>query len=158
MKDRVFLSINQGGIIENYWMMHFFNVTDVLTNRVNCSGSTFNLTLFWRVVRDLRALLEMLWLEQILVTCHFAVNCFFILQKNRIKFCKKSGILYLKNNVTKWNCSIGFGQDFIRFGSIFQLLKIHKTNAYQLQVMLAIWGQELFWYIHTDNVWHTLPI
>ena len=57
MKERVFLSNNQDGIIENYWMMHFLNVTDVLTNRVNCSGSTFNLTLFWRVVRDLRALL-----------------------------------------------------------------------------------------------------
>ena len=28
----------------------------MLTNRVNCYGSTFNLTLFWRVVRDLRAL------------------------------------------------------------------------------------------------------
>ena len=56
MKERVFLSNNQDGIIENYWMMHFFNVTDVLTNRVNCSGSTFNLTLFWRVVRDLGAL------------------------------------------------------------------------------------------------------
>ena len=56
MKERVFLSNNQDGIIENYWMMHFLNVTDVLTNRVNCSGSTFNLTLFWRVVRDLRAL------------------------------------------------------------------------------------------------------
>ena len=28
----------------------------MLTNRVNCSGSTFNLTLFGRVVRDLRAL------------------------------------------------------------------------------------------------------
>ena len=42
--------------MENYWMMQFLNVTDVLTNRVNCSGSTFNLTLFWRVVRDLRAL------------------------------------------------------------------------------------------------------
>ena len=38
-------------------MMHFFNATDVLTNRVNCSGSTLNLTLFWRLVRDLRALL-----------------------------------------------------------------------------------------------------
>ena len=25
-------------------MMHFLNATDVLTNRVNCSGSTFNLT------------------------------------------------------------------------------------------------------------------
>ena len=57
MKERVFLSNNQDGNIENYWMMHFLNVTDVLTNRVNCSGSTFNLTLFWRVVRDLRALL-----------------------------------------------------------------------------------------------------
>ena len=57
MKERVFLSNNQDGIIENYWMMHFLNVTDVLTNMVNCSGSTFNLTLFWRVVRDLRALL-----------------------------------------------------------------------------------------------------
>ena len=57
MKERVFLSNNQDGIMENYWMMQFLNVTDVLTNRVNCSGSTFNLTLFWRVVRDLRALL-----------------------------------------------------------------------------------------------------
>ena len=28
--------------------MPFLNVTDVLTNRVNCSGSTFNLTLFLR--------------------------------------------------------------------------------------------------------------
>ena len=26
-------------------MMHFLNATEVLTNRVNCSGSTFNLTL-----------------------------------------------------------------------------------------------------------------
>ena len=26
-------------------MMHFLNVTDVLTNKVNCSGSTFNLIL-----------------------------------------------------------------------------------------------------------------
>ena len=58
MKERVFLSNNQDGIIENYWMMHFLNVTDVLTKRVNCSGSTFNLTLFWRVVRDLHALLK----------------------------------------------------------------------------------------------------
>ena len=57
MKERVFLSNNKDSIIENYWMMHFLNVTDVLTNRVNCSGSTCNLTLFWRVVRDLRALL-----------------------------------------------------------------------------------------------------
>ena len=57
MKERVFLSNNQDGVVENYWMMHFLNVTDVLTNRVNCSGSTFNLTLFWRVVRDLRALI-----------------------------------------------------------------------------------------------------
>ena len=46
MKERVFLSNNQDGMIENYRMMHFLNVTDVLTNRVNCSGSTFNLTLF----------------------------------------------------------------------------------------------------------------
>ena len=60
MTERVFLSNNQDGIIEKYWMMHFLNVTDVLTNRVNCSGSTFNLTLFWRVVRDLRALA---WLQ-----------------------------------------------------------------------------------------------
>ena len=44
-------------------MMHFLNVTDVLTNRVNCSGSTFNLTLFWRVVRDLRALLSQIGAE-----------------------------------------------------------------------------------------------
>ena len=57
MKERVFLSNNQDGVIENYRMMHFLNVTDVLTNRVNCFGSTFNLTLFGRVVRDLRALL-----------------------------------------------------------------------------------------------------
>ena len=56
MKECVFLSNNQDGTIENYWMMHFLNVTDVLTDRVNCSGSTFNLTLFWRVVRDLRVL------------------------------------------------------------------------------------------------------
>ena len=56
MKERVFLSNNQDGMIEKYRMMHFLNVTDVLTNRVNCSGSTFNLTLFGRVVRDLRAL------------------------------------------------------------------------------------------------------
>ena len=54
MKECVFLSNNQDGIIQNYWMMHFLNATDVLTNRVNCSGSTFNLTLFWRVVWDLR--------------------------------------------------------------------------------------------------------
>ena len=59
MKERVFLSNNQDGMIENYRMMHFLNVTDVLTNRINCSGSTFNLTLFWRVVRDLHAL----WIE-----------------------------------------------------------------------------------------------
>ena len=57
MKERVFLTNNQDGIIENYWMMHFLNVTDVLTNRVNCSRSTFNLTLLWRVVQDLGALL-----------------------------------------------------------------------------------------------------
>ena len=30
----------------------------MLTNRVNCSRSTFNLTLFWRVVRDLHTLLR----------------------------------------------------------------------------------------------------
>ena len=53
----VFLSNNQDGIIQNYWRMHFLNATDVLANRVNCSGSTFNLTLFWRVVRDLCTLL-----------------------------------------------------------------------------------------------------
>ena len=58
MKERVFLSNNQDGLMENYWMMQFLNVTVVLTNRVNCSGSTFNLTLYWRVVRDLRALLR----------------------------------------------------------------------------------------------------
>ena len=46
MKERVFLSNNQDGIIENYRVMQFLNVTDMLTNRVNCSGSTFNLTLF----------------------------------------------------------------------------------------------------------------
>ena len=46
MKERVFLSNNQDGVIENYLMMHFLNVTDVLRNKVNCSGSTFNLTLF----------------------------------------------------------------------------------------------------------------
>ena len=46
-------------------MMHFLNATDVLTNRVNCSGSTLNLTLFWRLVRDLRALLfSLLFLSQ----------------------------------------------------------------------------------------------
>ena len=50
MKEHVFLSNNQDGIIENYRMTHFLNVTDVLTNKVNCSGSTFNLTLFQRVV------------------------------------------------------------------------------------------------------------
>ena len=59
MKERVFLSNNQDGIIENYLMMHFLNVTDVLTNKINCSGSTFNLTLFWWVVRDLHGLLPM---------------------------------------------------------------------------------------------------
>ena len=57
MNERVFVSNNQDGMIENYRMMHFLNVTDVLTNRVNCSGSTFDLTLFWRVLRDLRTLL-----------------------------------------------------------------------------------------------------
>ena len=62
MKERVFLSNNQDGMIENYRMMHFLNVTDVLTNRVNCTGSTFNITLFWRVVRDLRALLWRTWM------------------------------------------------------------------------------------------------
>ena len=46
MKERVFLSNNRDGMIENYRVMQFLNVTDVLTNRVNCSGSTFNLTLF----------------------------------------------------------------------------------------------------------------
>ena len=61
MKERVFLSNNQDGMVENYRMMHFLNVTDVLTNRVNCSGSTLNLTSFWRVVRDLRTLLVKLW-------------------------------------------------------------------------------------------------
>ena len=71
MNERVFLSNNQGGIIEHYGMMHFLNVTDVLTNRVNCSGSTFNLTLFWRGVRDLRALLLYLFL---LRTRMFAQN------------------------------------------------------------------------------------
>ena len=58
MKERVFLSNNQDGVVENYWMVQFLNVTDVLTNRDNCSGSTFNLILFWRVLRDLRALLQ----------------------------------------------------------------------------------------------------
>ena len=37
-------------------MMYFLNATNVLTNRVNCFG-TFILTLFWRILRDLRALL-----------------------------------------------------------------------------------------------------
>ena len=46
MKERVFLSNNQDGMIENYRMMHFLNVTDVLTNRVHCSGSAFNLSFF----------------------------------------------------------------------------------------------------------------
>ena len=46
MKECAFLSNNRDGMIEKYQMMHFLNVTDVLTNRVNCSGSTFNLTLF----------------------------------------------------------------------------------------------------------------
>ena len=79
MKERVFLSNNQDGIIENYWMMHFLNVTDVLTNRVNCSGSTFNLTLFWRVVRDLHVLLHIF-------------GTYYIIQGNYYMFCFPSGI------------------------------------------------------------------
>ena len=57
MKEHVFLSNNQGGIVQDYWIIHFLNITNVLTNRVNCSGNTFILTLFWRVLRDLCALL-----------------------------------------------------------------------------------------------------
>ena len=72
MKERVFLSKNQDGVLENYWMMHFLTVTDMLTNRVNCSGSTFNLTLIWRAVRDLRALLEQ-WVYMVDVQTEGAV-------------------------------------------------------------------------------------
>ena len=34
--------------------MHNFNATNVLINRVDCSGKSFILTLFLRVLRDLR--------------------------------------------------------------------------------------------------------
>ena len=67
MKEHVFLSNNQDGIVEDYWFMHFLNTTNVLTNRVYCSGNTFILTLFWRVLRDLRALLHneyWVWIAQ----------------------------------------------------------------------------------------------
>ena len=36
--------------------MYFFNVTNVLKNKVNCTRTNFILTLFWRVVRDLHTL------------------------------------------------------------------------------------------------------
>ena len=55
MNEHVFLSHYQYGIVEDYWIIHFLNNTNVLTNMVNCSGNTFILTLFWRVLRDLRA-------------------------------------------------------------------------------------------------------
>ena len=57
MKEHVFLSNNKNGIVEDYWIMHCCNATNVLINRVNCSGNTYILILFWRVLRDLRALL-----------------------------------------------------------------------------------------------------
>ena len=60
MKERVFLSNNQDGIIESYWLMHFLNVTDVLTNRVNCSGSTFNLTFLKSCARLARPILRLI--------------------------------------------------------------------------------------------------
>ena len=40
-------------------MMYFFNVTDVLTNRVNCSGSTFNLTILKSCARLARPIWAM---------------------------------------------------------------------------------------------------
>ena len=55
MKEHVFLSNNLDGIVENYLIMHFLNI-NMLINRVNCTWNTFILTLFWRVLRDLRAL------------------------------------------------------------------------------------------------------
>ena len=58
MKEHVFLSKNQDGVVEDYWIMYFWDTTNVLTNRVYCSGNTFILTLFWRDLRDLRALLR----------------------------------------------------------------------------------------------------
>ena len=58
MKEHVFLSNNKNSTVEDYWIMHCFNATNVLINRVNCSGNTFILTLFWRVLRDLHTLLH----------------------------------------------------------------------------------------------------
>ena len=52
VKECVFLRNYQDGIVENYWKMCFLNTTNVLTNGVNCTGTTFILTLFWRVMRD----------------------------------------------------------------------------------------------------------
>ena len=46
MKEHVFLSNNKNDIVEDYWIMHCCNATNVLINRLNCSGSTFILTLF----------------------------------------------------------------------------------------------------------------
>ena len=55
-KEHVFLTNNQDSIVEEYWIIHFLNTTNVLRDRVNCYKNTFILTLFWRVLRDLRVL------------------------------------------------------------------------------------------------------
>ena len=55
-KERVFLSNNQDGIIENYWMMHILNATNVLKIGLTAPEVLWILTLFWRVLQDLRAL------------------------------------------------------------------------------------------------------
>ena len=46
MKEHVFLSNNKNGIVEDYRIMHFLNATNMLMNRVHCSGNTLILTLF----------------------------------------------------------------------------------------------------------------
>ena len=56
MKEHVFLSNNKNDIEDDYGIMHCFNAIIVLINRFNWSGNTFILTLFWRVLRDLRDL------------------------------------------------------------------------------------------------------
>ena len=117
MKERVFLSNNQDVIIENFWMMHFLNVTDVLPNRVNCSGSTFNLTIFWRVVRDLRALftacflldhVDYIWESFLWVTRQRSTRWWQPLCMIKITLFKQWGFFLDNHTIQQPSCQVSF--------------------------------------------------
>ena len=147
MKERVFLSNNQDGIIENYWMMHFLNVTDVLTNyRINCSGSTSNLTLFWRVVRDLCALLTIL--EKNWFTFTLFINVLLL-------FFRTMNATWLPDMLIKRHAEYKEAYQLLESEKLAVLSKIISVKCFKICIKIRFFGtisKMLF------EWWNTFPV